>query len=170
MKAFQIFDHPFAPSEPYFGFMQHIRDMADSYTLIAPKNFMGPRVEFVPISEVWNALPEVLRKNQAGPRMEFDAMRVYWLAHHFDHVYLDLDVELLAPLDLKPHPQCDGAAVLVGNGDAALGFSCWNAYLRRCPEFCRPATLMFSECPSMRNPDPEDQAKYTHRPAQGQYF
>jgi len=142
MKVFQIFDRPLPPKAPYLGFMERARDLAESYTLIAPQNFMG--AGFVPFSEVWEALPEYLRKNTNGPLMAFDAMRCLYLSQHFDHVYLDIDVELIQPLGLMDKPQKAGPGVLVGNGDPVLGAACWQNYLRMCPQFCRPASLIFS--------------------------
>jgi hypothetical protein len=167
MKAFQIFSHPFAPVEPFHGYMQRIRDMAEEYTLIAPQNFMGPRARFVPISEAWAQVPEHLRKNTNGPRMEFDAMRVRYLTQHFDQVYLDLDVELFQPIELGPVPQMSGSGVLAGNGDSATAAACWETYLRMCPSFCRPASLMFSGGAPVRE---VPEAYFKHWFAQGEYF
>lgn len=165
MKAFQIFSHPFPPCEPYFGYMQRIRDMAESYTLIAPRNFMGPRAHFVPLDELWAEIPAYFRANPNGHN-QFDPPRVRYLATHFEDVYLDIDIELREPLEILEYPQCDGPGVLLGNGDANLGLSCWETYLRLSPSFSRPATLMFSDCPSMRN----IQAQYHHHLAHGAYF
>jgi hypothetical protein len=170
VKVFQIFDHAHAPIAPYLGYMQRVRDLAESYTLIAPANFMGPRAHWVPFAEVWGALPEALRAHQAGPRMEFDAMRAYWLSRHFDGVYVDLDVELRAPLEIKAYPQFEGPGVLLGNGDPVLGLSCWESYLRLCPAFCRPASLMFADCRAARNLDAEDKKRFIHHHARGAYF
>lgn len=168
MKVFQIFSSAIPPIAPYLGYMERVRDLAESYTLIAPANFMG--AGFVPFAEVWEALPEVLRKNTNGPRMEFDAMRAWYLSRHFGHVYLDIDVELFAPLEIGPFPRFEGPGVLLGNGDAALGLACWETYLRLCPGFCRPASLMFANCREARNLDAADKTKLIHRHARGRYF
>lgn len=143
--------------------MEEIRDMAEEYTLIAPSNFMGAK--FVSIQEVWTSLPEYLRKNTNGPRMEYDAMRVRYLTSHFDHVYLDVDVELLSPIGLKGLPQNAGPGVLVGNGNPETGKKCWEAYLRLCPNFCRPASLMFSGIPRLEVPT----SLFIHHYAKGNY-
>lgn len=169
MKVFQIFSHPFEPVEPYFGYMQRARDMAESYTLIAPANFMGPKADWVPLEDLWAEIPAYFRSHPNGHN-QFDPLRVRYLATHFDRVYLDIDVQLKSPLEIKSHPQCEGPGVLLGNGDAALGLACWDAYLRLCPAFCRPATLMFSGCPSMRNLDADDKKHFIHHFAHGAYF
>lgn len=169
MKVFQVFSHGHAPVEPFLGYMQRIRDVAESYTLIAPKNFMGPRANFVPLESLWAEIPAYFQWNPNGHN-RYDPLRVRFLATHFDHAYLDIDVELFEPLEIRAYPQCDGPGVMLGNGDAAMGLACWDAYLRLSPAFCRPATLMFSGCASMRNTEPEDKVKYRHHFARGQYF
>lgn len=170
MKAFQIFSHPFPPCEPYHGYMQQVRDMAEEYTLIAPQNFMGQRARFVPISEAWNQVPEYLRKNTNGPRMEFDAMRVRYLTQHFDHAYFDIDVQLFQPIEIREHPQSAGSGLLVGNGDPSLGAACWAAYLRMCPQYCRPASLMLAGLAAVFPLEPEEGKLFIHHFARGQYF
>lgn len=137
--------------------------MADSYTLIAPANFMG--AGFVHFDKVRECLPWHLQENTNGPRMIFDAMRVWYLSHHFDHAYLDVDVELFSPLTLFDAPQQAGPGVLVGNGDIILGQRCWEAYLRMCPQFCRPASLMFSGIPVVEAPE----SVFVHHYAKGAY-
>lgn len=164
MKTFQIYNRPIPPCDPYLGFMERIRDMSEAYTLIAPENFMG--ADFVPFEAVWYSLPEYLRKNTNGPRMEFDAMRAWFLGHHFDHAYFDIDVELFEPIEIVDKPQQAGSGLLVGNGNPELGLACWCNYLRGCPSFCSPASIMFSGGMSLYE-IPEN--KFKHHYAQGKY-
>jgi hypothetical protein len=169
MKAFQVFDHPFAPIAPYLGYMERVRDLSESYTLIAPANFMGAGVDWVPLEDVWAELPPHFRANPNGHN-QFDPLRARYLATHFDHVYLDIDVELWAPLKIGPFPRFEGPGVLLGNGDADLGLACWETYLRLSPAFCRPASLMFADCPCARNLEEADKKVFVHRFAGGRYF
>lgn len=163
MKVFQIFDKPIPPKEPYAGYMRAIRDMADEYTLIAPNNFMG--AGFVFIGAVWRSLPQYLQEHTNGPRMGFDALRAYYLSRHFDHVYLDVDVQLFRPLELLDVPQADGPGVLVGTGDPIKGLACWDMYLHLCPRFCRPASLMFAG----NQVQPAPKSYFHHHYAKGEY-
>lgn len=163
MNVFQIWDKAAPPCEPYAGYMRGVRDLADGYTLISPVNFMG--ANWVPFAEVWAALPDYMRRNTNGPLMGFDAMRALYLSRHFDHVYLDVDVQLLMPLALRDRPQADGPGVLIGNGDPVVGRAAWAAYLRMCPRFCRPASLMFSGL----FPSTPPKGLYIHTHARGQY-
>jgi len=169
MRVFQVFSHPFAPIAPYLGYMERVRDLSESYTLIAPANFMGPGVQFVQIEDLWAEIQAYFRANPNGHN-QFDPLRARYLATHPDHVYLDIDVELFAPLEIKAFPRFDGPGVMIGNGDAALGLACWETYLRLSPGFCRPAPLMFADCRAARNLDAEDKAKFHHHFAKGRYF
>lgn len=143
--------------------MQGIQGMAESYTLISPLNFMGGNwVSFV---DVMDSLPAHLRENHNGPRMIFDAMRARYLSEHFDHVYVDVDVELIQPIPILDLPQKAGPGVLVGNGQRDWGWDAWAAYLRMCPKFCRPASLMFHGVPHVEVPE----KYYIHHYANGRY-
>lgn len=147
MRVVQIYDKPNPPSEPYFGFMKSITEISRHYTLIGVVNFMG--FDFISLEEVEDAV----RADSGHTRWErarfgdggyhFDAMRAYYLAHHFDNIYLDIDVELHAPIPLLPEVQKAGPGVLAGNGDKALGRSCWQTYLMKSPNIFLPAPLMF---------------------------
>lgn len=171
MKVFQIFSHGTPPIEPYFGFMRRIRDMAESYTLIAPENFMGPKAHFMPLDSLWAQLPSYFRECPNGHN-QFDPLRAWYLATHFDHVYLDIDVKLSEPLEIKPFPRFDGPGILIGNGDVGMGLACWETYLRLSPTCCRPAPLMFADCAAARNIHihPSERKKYHHCYAHGAYF
>lgn len=138
--------------------------MAEEYTLIAPQNFMGAK--FVPLNEVWSAIPSYLKEHTNGPRMEFDALRVRFLSRNFDMAYLDIDVELHAPIPLADKPQCSGPGVMVGNGNRDIGLQSWVKYLELCPRCCRPATLAFSGMGAKEVPP----SLFTHHYAKGRYM
>jgi hypothetical protein len=169
LKVFQIYDGAEPPKEPYFGYMRRVYDQAKSYTLIGSVDFMG--ADFVPIEEV----EEVVRRESGHARWErarfgdggyhFDALRAYYLARHFDHVYLDIDVELHAPIPLLPAVQKAGPGVMVGNGNAALGLTCWQTYLRKSPNIFLLAPLMFVGLAPLDVPP----HLFTHHFANGKY-
>lgn len=160
MKVFQIWDRVTPPPEPYAGFMREIKAMASRYTLISPTDFMGG--EWVPFSDVRSRLPAYMQKNTNGPLMIFDAMRAKYLSGHFDHVYLDVDVQLLKPIALQVQPQCAGPGILVGNGVPADGLAAWANYARLSPAFCRPASLMFAGIPHGEVPADSYRHFYAH--------
>ena len=169
MRCFQIFDQPTPPREPYFGYMRGVQGMAESYTLIGVRNFMGG--EFVPLEDVeatvrmlsGHAMWERARFGAGG--YHFDALRAYYLAHHFDHVYLDIDVELHAPIPLLSEVQKAGPGVLVGIADAAVGQACWQTYLEKSPNIFLLAPLMFLG----RRPLEVPSHLFTHHFARGRY-
>jgi hypothetical protein len=138
--------------------------MAESYTLIAPKNFMGGA--FYPISQAWQDVPQYLRENPNGKHLAFDVMRMRYISEHFDHVYIDVDVNLLRPIEIGTCPMEAGPGVLAGNGDVEDGKRCWEGYLKYCPKFCRPASLRYSGLPV--EPVPPD--SFIHDHARGNYF
>lgn len=164
MNVFQIFDRATPPREPFAGFMRAILGRASHYTLVAPADFLGAD-SFYPLEalqvEVEAALPGVA----VAGRYRFDALRAYFLARHFDHVYLDVDVELLSPIDLQAKCQADTPGVMAGNGDPALGPACWARYAERCRRVLRPASQMFSGFPVQEAP----KNSYHHHFAHGDY-
>lgn len=162
MKVFQIFDKPFPPKGPYFGFMQEVSRLAEEYTLIAPVNFMGRG--FFPLSEVLKGAQSELVPSVVG-RYKFDAIRVKYLSEHFDHCYLDVDVELYSPIECGPLPSSATPGVMAGNGDPTTGKQCWETYKRYCQRVLRPATLAFMDTGFM----PADPTKFVHHFAHGEY-
>jgi hypothetical protein len=163
MKTFQIFDRAAPPREPFATFMREISVMSEGYTLIALENFMGRG--FYPLQDLRQ---EVEREMPGFPlvgRDRFDPLRAYYLSRHFDHVYLDLDVQLHQPIPLLPEGQINGPGVLAGNGDAAHGLACWERYKALTRSSLRPASLMFTAGP-VRMVPPEF---FTHHHAHGDY-
>ncbi len=139
--------------------------MAEEYTIIAPSNFMGGKAKWYPLEDLRARIPIHMLENPNGV-LGFDPLRARYLADHFDHVYLDIDVELFRPLYLKDAPQADGPGVLVGNGVPADGLQAWETYLSLSPRFSRPADLMFASMPAQ--PPPVE--SFRHHYARGKYF
>jgi hypothetical protein len=165
MNAFQIWDKLKPPPDPYLGYMKSIRDMSDQYILIGQENFMGR--DFVSFDSVYQSLPDDLRNRTNGSLKIFDAIRCFYLAHHFGMAYFDIDIELTQPIKILDIVQMSGPGVLVGNGDAALGLQCWQDYLAYCKNFgCRPASLLFGKMKKGKIIE----SGFKHHYAQGNYF
>lgn len=164
MKSFQIWDKKTPPPEPYFSYMQSIRDMSKEYTLISPENFMGAK--WVSFDSVYQMVPENLRARTNGPLKIFDAMRNRYLTLHFSLAYFDIDVELEKPIELLDVVQRAGCGILIGNGDPKLGRWCWENYVGHCKHFgCRPASMLFARMEKGRIIE----TGFTHHHAGGKY-